>query len=125
MTGGAVAGSDTLTGVTVPEDCLLGTCSGVQIYTCAAGDCTVGSATPIGSPVCSDASGNFTVTVPPLVAPEFIFAYDTCTGRMGPIDPVRLSGTEAPAMSSRMIGVLAGMLALIGLFGLLRLRRDL
>jgi hypothetical protein len=32
--------------------------------------------------------------------------------------------TEAPAMSSRMIGVLAGMLALIGL-GLLRLRRGL
>jgi hypothetical protein len=44
---------------------------------------------------------------------------------MGPFDPVGVFGTEAPAMSSRMIGVLAGMLALIGFFGLLRLRRDL
>ena len=85
----------------------------------------MGSATLIGGPLDTDASGMFTTPVPPLEPGTFIFAYDRCTGRMGPLVPVRVLATEAPAMSSRMVGVLAGALALIGLFGLLRLRRDL
>jgi hypothetical protein len=59
----------------------------------------------------------------PLVAGEVIFAYDTCTGRNGSFELVRVP-PAAPAMSSGMIAVLVGTLALIGLFGLLRLRRS-
>jgi hypothetical protein len=60
----------------------------------------------------------------PLVAGEIIFAYDTCTSRNGSFELVRVA-PAAPAMSSGMIAVLVGTLALIGLFGLLRLRRGL
>jgi hypothetical protein len=118
------AGSNTVTCVSLPNevDC-------VVIYACTPGNCIVGGgAEQIGGPVSTDASG---ICMPPvslsrpLMGGEYIFAYDTCSGRMGPLDPVSALLTEAPAMSSKMIGVLAGTLALIGLFGLLRLRRDL
>jgi hypothetical protein len=44
---------------------------------------------------------------------------------MGPLYRVACRPPAAPVMSSGMIGVLVGTLALIGLFGLLRLRRGM
>jgi hypothetical protein len=84
--------------------------------------CTLASATQVGGPKCPNASGAFTITLTaPLVCGDFVFAYDNCTLRTGPLHLVACPA-PAPAMSSRVIGVLAGTLALIGLLGLLRLR---
>jgi hypothetical protein len=94
---------------------------------CTPGNCTVGSATVIGGPVCPDPStGAFTITLTsPLVCGSFVFGYDDCTLRMGPLYQVPCGPAPAPAMSSGMIAALVGTLVLIGLFGLLRLRRGL
>jgi hypothetical protein len=98
----------------------------VEIFQCTPGNCTVGSATVVGGPKCPDASGAFTITLTsPLVCGDFVFGYDDCTLRMGPLYQVACGPSPAPAMSSGMIAVLVGTLALIGLFGLLRLRRGL
>jgi hypothetical protein len=88
--------------------------------------CSQGSATLVGGPKCPDASGRFTVTLTaPLVCGDFVFGFDNCTQRLGPLYQVACGPSPVPAMSSGMIAVLVGTLALIGLFGLLRLRRDL
>ena len=124
--GGLFAGSTTVTGTTAPDLIFLYYRSCFEIFTCTPGNCTLGSGTQIGGPVCPNALGAFSAPLTtPLVGNEFAFAFDTCSDLMGPIFRVpAVAPNPAPAMSPPMIGVLAAILALIGLFGL-RVQRGL
>ena len=127
ITGGASAGSSTVTGTTEPDpSCSPTGCNGVSIYQCTPGSCVPDPQNLIGGPVCPDPStGAFRITLTsPLVCGDFVFGFDNCTGLTGPLYRVACGPSPVPAMSSGMIAALVGTLALIGLFGLLRLRRS-
>jgi hypothetical protein len=110
----------------MPDPNCNSTCTGVEIFQCTAGMCSLASATLVGGPKCPDASGAFTITLTsPLVCGDFVFGFDNCTGGIGPLYQVACGPSPVPAMSSGMIAALVGTLGLIGLFGLLRLRRGL
>jgi hypothetical protein len=67
-------------------------------------------------------NGTFSITVPPLEANECIYAFDTCAKLTGPVACARLPA-PAPALSQRLLVVALGVLSLVALVRLGRLRR--
>jgi hypothetical protein len=120
ITGGAVAGSNTVTGSAIPNATPGNNC--ITIFDCGTDGVCSTSDTPIGTGSVN-AQGLYIVTVsPPLVTGERIFARDTCNGLDGP--PIIVGvGAVAPVMSLPMVVVLAFALGGIGFLALTRVRR--
>jgi hypothetical protein len=119
ITGGAIAGSTTVSGQAIPNATPGNNC--ITIFDCGPDGICLPTDTPIGTGSV-DSSGHYVINVaPPLIAGEKIFARDTCNGLDGP--PIVVSaGTAAPVMSLPMIGFLALALGVFGLLGLSRTR---
>jgi hypothetical protein len=95
--------------------------------------CEVGSGTTPSVPPCTGAdtklgmgpagsNGSFSITVPPLMANECIYAFDTCAMLTSPVVCARLPA-PVPALSQQLLVVALGVLSLVALVGLGRLRR--
>jgi hypothetical protein len=119
ITGGAVAGSTTVTGRAIPNATPGNNC--ITVFDCGTDGICSTSDTPIGTGSVN-AQGVYVVTVsPPLAAGERIFARDTCNDLNGP--PVVVgAGTVAPVMSMTMVIVLAFALGAVGLLAVGRMR---
>ena len=73
----------------------------------------------------TDGSGMFSIVLSqPLAANQCIYAYDTCTDRLSDPACARVPA-PAPAMSPRLMLLALGMLCLIALFSLVRMRREM
>jgi hypothetical protein len=115
ITGGAVAGSTTVSGTAIPNHCIEIVDCGDDRMCGTYDDVVIGSGT-------ANAFGFFTVNVsPPLEPRQVIFARDCTDDLDGP--PVGVTfATIAPAMSPRMIAFLALALGFLGLAALMRAR---
>jgi hypothetical protein len=67
-------------------------------------------------------NGSFNIAVPPLEANQCIYAFDTCAMVTSPVACARLPA-PAPALSQRLLVVALGVLSLVALLGVGRLRR--
>jgi hypothetical protein len=73
----------------------------------------------------TNALGQFSIAImPPLSNNECIYAFDVCNDLLGPVECAR-SPAAAPALSPRLTVLALGMLSLIAVIGLIRLRRNL
>ena len=68
------------------------------------------------------ANGSFSITVPPLMANECIYAFDTCSGFTSPVACARLPA-PVPALSQQLLAVALAVLSLVAVIGIARLRR--
>ena len=111
-----------------------GTITGHSTDNCSEIDiCQVGSGTIPSVPPCTapdtkigmgpaGPNGSFNITVPPLEANQCIYAFDTCAMLTSPVVCARVPA-PAPALSQRLLVVTLGVLSLVALLGLGRLRR--
>jgi hypothetical protein len=112
-----------------------GTVTGTGTSNCSEIDiCEIGSGNIPSTPPCTapdtkigmgpaGPNGSFSITVPALAANECIYAFDTCAMLTSPVACARLPAA-APALSERLLIVALGVLSLVALVGLGRLRRQ-
>jgi hypothetical protein len=121
ITGGAVDGSSSVRGMSVPNPTPGNDC--IRVYDCGANRaCGDGDDTLIGHGSVN-AQGKFTIAVfPPLRSGQTIFARDVCNNLDGP--PITVSlGPVAPVLSPPMMLAMVLALAIVGAFGSLGQRR--
>jgi hypothetical protein len=125
ITGGNTAGSTTLIGHSgTKAGCVAGD---LQVFDCGPNaTCYDSDDFPLPLAGASrDAAGNFSITlVQPLMPGQVIYVTDNCFDPIlrGPAIAVGVP-PAAPLLSPAMIAVMMGMLSLVGLFGLARVRR--
>ena len=82
---------------------------------CSAPDTLLGMG-PVSS------NGQFDIPIPPLMANQCIYAFDTCAMLTSPVACAR-EAAPAPALSARALALAVGVLSLIALIGIGRVRR--
>src|SRR6185295_11692712 len=102
-------------------------CAEVQICLIGGGG-TTPSMTPCTAPDTKlgmgpvSSNGQFNISIPPLVADQCIYAFDTCAMLTSPVVCAR-EPAPAPALSARALILAVGVLSLVALIGLRRVRR--
>ena len=118
ITGGNLPGSTTVTGLSAPES---GPNSCIQIFDCGTSPCTTGG-TLIGTGGVNS-SGQFSAVVSMLMAGHFIFPKDICALVSGPAVPVAAARAVAPALSPRMMAMVAVLLVGSGVWLVRKMRK--
>lgn len=117
ITSGATAGSTQVRGTGVPN----GT-NCIEILDCGTDRTCSGNLVLLGTGS-TDSTGQFVVTVPPLIAGHFIIPRDTCNELTGP-PVVVVAPREAPALSGIALVMLAVSLGLLGAWRISLTRRS-
>jgi hypothetical protein len=121
IAGGTEPGDGSVSGTASPL------CAKIQICAVAGGG-TMPSAPPCTAPDTmlgmgtTNAGGLFTIAImPPLMAGECIYAFDTCTSLVSAVQCVG-GPAPAPALSPRALALAVATLGLVAMLALMRLR---